>query len=385
MEEQNKNTNNNENVVLENEKKEYTFDDLFENKPNTTEELGAGELSKSRSGLIIGVYFFLFVFLATVIQLVLLTIPSMTESYNSTEVVIQYLEENKAISYTSLEEYNNLENKDRVDSHIKGDYVILISKELLEGETFTDEFIETIFSGDKFTYNEVEIERVKNSKITGFFREGFIPTFDFVADDYFGFTEEAGIISNFIIYVIGIIVLVILSIQVLKVDFKVLNKKLLPILSMLGIGYLFMIGGNMISGLLSEILSNLLNYTADTSVNQEAINAMLISDLAPLMIFVAVVGAPIVEELVFRKAFFSLIKNQWVALVVSSLLFSLMHVVSETSFAGFFINLLVYGASGVALGFVYIYYKRNIYAPIFVHALSNLVSILIFYLFPGLV
>ncbi|MGI6359767.1 MAG: CPBP family intramembrane glutamic endopeptidase [Acholeplasmatales bacterium] len=385
MEEQNKNSNNNENVVLENEKKEYTFDDLFENKPNTTEELGAGELSKSRSGLIIGVYFFLFVFLATVIQLVLLTIPSMTESYNSTEVVIQYLEENKAISYTSLEEYNNLENKDRVDSHIKGDYVILISKELLEGETFTDEFIETIFSGDKFTYNEVEIERVKNSKITGFFREGFIPTFDFVADDYFGFTEEAGIISNFIIYVIGIIVLVILSIQVLKVDFKVLNKKLLPILSMLGIGYLFMIGGNMISGLLSEILSNLLNYTADTSVNQEAINAMLISDLAPLMIFVAVVGAPIVEELVFRKAFFSLIKNQWVALVVSSLLFSLMHVVSETSFAGFFINLLVYGASGVALGFVYIYYKRNIYAPIFVHALSNLVSILIFYLFPGLV
>ncbi len=382
MEEQNKNINLENN---ESEKKEYTFDDLFENKPNNLEEPSINEYTKSKSGLIIGVYFILFVFFATIVQLVLLTIPSMTESYNSTEAAVRYLAENKAISYTSLEEYNNLENKDRVDSVVKGDFVILLSPGILEGETFTDEFIETIFSGEKFIYDEKSIERVENTEITGFFASTFNPNFDFSAEKYFNFTNEAGIISNFIIYMIGIVVLVILSIQVLKADYASLNKKLLPILSMLGMGYLFMIGGNIISGALSEILSKLLNHTADTSVNQESINAMLTSSLAPLMIFVAVVGAPIVEELVFRKAFFSLIKNQWTALVVSSLVFSLMHILGETTFAGFLINLIVYGTSGVALGFVYIYYKRNIYAPIFVHALSNLVSVLAFYLLPGLV
>ncbi len=390
MDEQNKNTNlehnnNNENVVVEKEKQEYTFDDLFENKPSTTEKPSTGEYSKGKSGLIIGIYFFLFVLLATIIQLVLLTIPAMTERYNSTEVVIGYLEENKAISYTSLEQYNNLKDTSGVDSVIKGDYVILISKGLLEGEVFTDEFLETIFSGDKFTYNEVDTERVKNSKITGFFNEGFTPEFDLVADDYFGFTKEAGIVSNFVIYVVGIVVLVVLSLQVLKADFGALNKKFLPIISMIGMGYLFMIGGNIVSGALSEILSNFFNYDADTSVNQEMINIMLTSNLAPFLIFTIVIGAPIVEELVFRKAFFSLIKNQWVALVVGSLVFGLMHVTSETSFAGFFINLLTYSISGAALGFVYIYYKRNIYAPIFVHALANLISLLVFYLFPGLV
>lgn len=380
MEEQNKNTNLENN---ESEKKEYTFDDLFENKPNNLEEPSINEYTKSKSGLIIGVYFILFVFFATIVQLVLLTIPSMTESYNSTEATVRYLAENKAISYTSLEEYNNLENKDRVDSVVKGDFVILLSPGILEGETFTDEFIETIFSGEKFIYDEKSIERVENTEITGFFASTFNPNFDVSAEKYFNFTNEAGIISNFIIYMIGIVVLVILSIQVLKADYASLNKKLFPILSMLGMGYLFMIGGNIISGALSEILSKLLNHTADTSVNQESINAMLTSSLAPLMIFVAVVGAPIVEELVFRKAFFSLIKNQWTALVVSSLVFSLMHILGETTFAGFLINLIVYGTSGAALGFVYIYYKRNIYAPIFVHALSNLISVLLFYLLPG--
>ncbi|NMA05690.1 MAG: CPBP family intramembrane metalloprotease [Acholeplasmataceae bacterium] len=399
MNEQNKNTNlnnntNNKSVLGENEKKEYTFDDLFENKTASVEAPSVGEYSTGRSWLIIGLYFIIFVFFATLVQIVLITIPGMTEEYNSTEGIVRYLEKNKGVSYASINDYDLLEDKGNIQVLDRGGYYyLLFSNDIFsEDQVFDEAFIREIFKEGKFVLDEIEIERIENGgdkeKIKEwlvFDGEDFEPTFDLKIDDFFGFTKEAGIISNFIVYVAGIIVLVVLSVQVLKTDFKVLNKKFLPILSMLGMGYLFMIGGNIVSGFLSEILSNLLDYQADTSVNQEMINQMLTSNLAPLMIFTILVGAPIVEELVFRKAFFSLIKNQWVALVVSSLVFSLIHIVGETTFAGFIINLIVYGASGAALGFVYIYYKRNIYAPIFVHALSNLISVLVFYLFPNLV
>ena len=63
-----------------------------------------------------------------------------------------------------------------------------------------------------------------------------------------------------------------------KTDFKVLNK-ISSYLIDEWVG-LFMIGGNIVSGFLSEIF-NLLDYQADTSVNQEMINQMLTSNLAP--------------------------------------------------------------------------------------------------------
>ena len=90
MNEQNKNTNlnnntNNKSVLGENEKKEYTFDDLFENKTASVEAPSVGEYSTGRSWLIIGLYFIIFVFFATLVQIVLITIPGMTERYNSTE------------------------------------------------------------------------------------------------------------------------------------------------------------------------------------------------------------------------------------------------------------------------------------------------------------
>ena len=66
MDEQNKNTNlehnnNNENVVVEKEKQEYTFDDLFENKPSTTENLAQVNILKVKVGLLLEFIFsFLF-------------------------------------------------------------------------------------------------------------------------------------------------------------------------------------------------------------------------------------------------------------------------------------------------------------------------------------
>ena len=61
---------------------------------------------------------------------------------------------------------------------------------------------------------------------------------------------------------------------------------------------------NIVSGMLAQVLAMLFNYTAETSQNQAAIVEMLLSPYMLLMVINAVIFAPIVEELVFRKAFF---------------------------------------------------------------------------------
>lgn len=367
------------------EENNYTFDDLFENKPELKPETKTNDYSVAKGFLIIGIYFAVFALFAFLIQLIFLVTPGMIERYDATEGVVRYLSKNDGIGYTTLDQYNALENKDRIQAVIKGDYVILLSKDTFGEETFDDMYLEIIFSGDSFTYNEKQIKRINNQKIEGFFRDDFEAKYDVSIGDYQNFTVEANVLINFLTYFVATVILIVLSIHVLKADFQRLDKKVLPILSMIGLGYLFMMGGNIIGNALSMFLSQILNHPLDVSVNQEAINQTLTSSLAPLMIVATVIGAPIVEELVFRKGFFSIIKNKWVALVISSLVFSLMHILGETSFQGFIINFFIYGSSGAALGFVYIYFKKNIYAPMMVHALSNLIAVLAFYFLPGLI
>ncbi|MDE1548804.1 CPBP family intramembrane glutamic endopeptidase [Jeotgalibaca caeni] len=85
----------------------------------------------------------------------------------------------------------------------------------------------------------------------------------------------------------------------------------------------------------------------------------------PLLIFSIVVFAPVMEELVFRKAIFTQLHVSKVsvlgAAVISSLIFALVH------FDG---HMLVYSTLG--LWFCYLYNKtNNIYAPMLAHGLMN--------------
>lgn len=370
---------------MEEKKPNLTFDDLFEDKPIITPTFEVNEYSKGRGWLIIASYFLIFILIASLIQLILIAIPNMTESYNSTEAVVRYVEKNDSISYTSLTAYEALENKDRVYAHEMGEYVLLMTKGLFEEEVIDEDYVKNAFSGSEFSVGDKPIKRVENVPIEGFFDTTFKPTYDVSFRDYFNLTIEASTLANFLVYFVAGVSLVWLSFGVLKKDYLQLNRRPLAILSMIGIGYLFILGSNIIGNTLSSILSTLLNYSSETSVNQELINQTLTSKLAPLMIIATIIGAPIVEELIFRKGFFSIIKNKWVALVVSSLIFGLMHVIGEVSFAGFIINLVIYSSSGAAFGLIYIYNKKNIYAPIFVHALSNFIAVMLFYFFPGLI
>lgn len=143
-------------------------------------------------------------------------------------------------------------------------------------------------------------------------------------------------------------------------------------LSFFGIAYLTSVT---LSIVVSRILPN------NQAANQQTLDGLFISN--PLAIlFVVVIVAPIAEELVFRYAMISFKseKSILISWIVSSLLFGFAHIaqaISEGHLEEMWF-LLVYGALGFVLGYVYLKTK-NIMYPIFVHAIYNLFNVMLMF------
>jgi len=145
--------------------------------------------------------------------------------------------------------------------------------------------------------------------------------------------------------------------------------------SIIIIGYLYVLLGNYLSNFISNMLSNASSIPISESVNQMTIVRMLNSNGVIFIVLSAVIVGPIVEELIFRKSIFGLIKNQNIALIVSSLIFGAIHLTAEASIAEALINGISYFTMGIIFGYIYIKNEKNIIAPIAVHILVNLVSV----------
>ncbi|TCJ88003.1 UNVERIFIED_ORG: hypothetical protein BDK47_14926 [Anoxybacillus amylolyticus] len=87
--------------------------------------------------------------------------------------------------------------------------------------------------------------------------------------------------------------------------------------------------------------------------------------LTPLLVVVTSVIGPILEELIFRKIIFGSLYekyNFWLAALVSSLLFAIVHMEPE--------HLLLYTSMGMVFAFLYAKTGR-IFVPIFAHVAMN--------------
>ncbi|OED59442.1 CPBP family intramembrane glutamic endopeptidase [Acholeplasma laidlawii] len=195
-------------------------------------------------------------------------------------------------------------------------------------------------------------------------------------------TVALNAIFAFTLMLIIAIPMVIISKPILIGDFNLLkvdNESVGTVLAKSGIGVLYMFGGNIAVGILVMAISTMFQIPDQVSANQLAINLMLKSPYFILMIITAVVIGPIVEELVFRKSFFGLIKNEKWALVISSLVFGLIHISTEilTGDIGMVIvSSLPYIAGGFIFGYIYMINKKNIVIPIIAHMGYNLISVL---------
>ncbi|MCF7925642.1 MAG: CPBP family intramembrane metalloprotease [Candidatus Izimaplasma sp.] len=136
------------------------------------------------------------------------------------------------------------------------------------------------------------------------------------------------------------------------------------------IGFGAMIGASTIAGLIMYGLD-----VTEESINQAQLQMLLTEgtrfDQIALVIF-AVILAPPVEELVFRKASFELLErfnlhNPIVLIIFTGVIFGFIHVASDD-----FLQIISYALLGVVLGGLYFYSDRKIIIPIIVHMGFNL-------------
>ena len=209
-----------------------------------------------------------------------------------------------------------------------------------------------------------------------------------VAEILFFLFDMAGVmpslmVLNVLYFAIGTVVLLICMRRYLKVSFVRFrqfgaSKNALTIL----IGYGVTFGLAMAVGIVVSILApDVTNY------NQEAVEALMGQNIF-ISLFIAVILAPFLEELLFRGAIFAPLrrKNRILAYAVSTLAFAFLHIASALFFAPFFdlfFVMLVYIPSGLVLAWVY-ERSGNIWTAISLHAVWNLIAVLLGLLYENL-
>lgn len=355
------------------------FDDLFEKDKEQNSPV-IDETSPKKYGLIILTYFVVFFLIATLISLFFVTNKNNFEKKTATEQIIEILTYESGISFASIDDFNNTSSKDDVNFLKFSEYVIIFSKDLNEEDLKKISKTELVYKEHITDLFNTETSFIKINNLD---EKNFLEVYS-LNDNVFDskYKEDTllkvtvSALINFLTYIIATTLLLIIGYKIFIGDFKRLDKKFTILISAILIGYLYMMLGNLISNVLSMVLRNATNTKDSTSLNQLAINKILKSNSALLMILPTVIFAPIIEELVFRKAFFGIIKKEKLALVASSILFGLIHVIGEVTLVDFFINLIVYSAPGVMLGIIYLKNNKNIFIPILVHSLSNLISVI---------
>lgn len=107
------------------------------------------------------------------------------------------------------------------------------------------------------------------------------------------------------------------------------------------------------------------------SDNQEMINNMFLNYKLLISLDV-VLFAPFIEEFVFRYSIDSACKKNLMFLILSSIIFGIMH--------GINITIIIYIFIGLVLSYSYLKYNRNIIIPIIIHMLNNLFAIITMFL-----
>ena len=94
------------------------------------------------------------------------------------------------------------------------------------------------------------------------------------------------------------------------------------------------------------------------------------------MIFSTVIYAPIVEEITFRKTFKNIISNKWFYIVVSGVMFGVIHITGNNIGINDYLLSIPYILMGMV--FAYIYYdSNNIFTTISIHSMHNLILLIL--------
>jgi membrane protease YdiL (CAAX protease family) len=189
-------------------------------------------------------------------------------------------------------------------------------------------------------------------------------------------SDDGYSIVNFLVYLVLFPFVWYFLRRQIKHDLLEFSKGVKSYLVPIVVGYLYIIAGGLLSTFLSGMLSKVFRVEPSQAINQMIIIDALRSNYTIFMFIGAVILGPIVEELIFRKALFGIIKSEKKAWVVSSFIFGVVHLLSETSISNALVNGIAYIIMGFVFGYIYIQSKKNVVIVTIVHIITNLIGVL---------
>lgn len=125
-------------------------------------------------------------------------------------------------------------------------------------------------------------------------------------------------------------------------------------------------------GLVIMCLSNIL-ISMLTPVH-EANNEVLVQNMLKASPFLSFISssllAPFIEEMIFRKSLGDIFDNKYFKIIISALIFGILHVIFSFNTWYDFLYIIPYGALGGAFAYI-LTKKNNIFIPITFHVLHN--------------
>ncbi len=139
-------------------------------------------------------------------------------------------------------------------------------------------------------------------------------------------------------------------------------------------GYKYWLIG-LVGMIVSNLIINVIIFKGNISNNESLVRETIVN--APLYSFIsAVIIAPFIEEIIFRKTFRNAFKNIVAFALLSGFFFGLMHATTAIDSPLSLLYILPYGILGSC--FAIAYHKTNsIFTPLLVHASHNLIMVLL--------
>lgn len=189
----------------------------------------------------------------------------------------------------------------------------------------------------------------------------------------FALEEYSGLLEG-LIYGVTFAFIVLASWDFLKIEIQLFLSQIEKVLKEVITHQALMYILNFICNLIILLVSGL-----EESNNQQQVIELLHAQLFST-VFITIVFAPLVEELVFRASIFSIVgkKRRSLAIVLASCAFGLLHVLGSV-FSGDWLDclyLISYASMGFCLCRCYLK-TETIVGPILLHCLNNTISVII--------
>ena len=178
-----------------------------------------------------------------------------------------------------------------------------------------------------------------------------------------------GFLGLILIYASIFILMISVFYKQLVHDFKIFKEYFREYMSLTIKTWLKSLVVMMILGIILQLVTNL-----GSSNNQESLQKLF--NVYP--IFVALLSmfyAPFAEELMFRGVFRKFIKSKYLFIIVSGVMFGLLHVIDDSKTLAEFSYIIVYSSLGIYLASLY-YKTNNLFTNISFHFMQNTLGVI---------